>query len=76
MDIRTFYKWTRKKSAEEKLNLLVKQVIYWRDNSANGHEASCHGSRDNAEYYFSEAEHMRERARMLRGMILQEIQGR
>ena len=72
MDIRTYYKWKRKKSTMEKINALIESVRSMERNRADAHEARIYG-RSDADYYSSEAEHMRERARLMYRLIEMEV---
>lgn len=73
MDIRTYYKWKRKKSTMEKINALIESVRSMERNRADAREARIYG-RSDADYYSGEAEHMRERARLMYGLIEMEVQ--
>lgn len=72
MDIRTYYKWKRKRPTMEKINALIECVRSMERNHANAHEARIYG-RSDADYYNSEAEHMRERARLMYRLIEMEV---
>lgn len=72
MDIRTFYKLKRKKPTMEKVDALVSSVRLMERNYADAHEARIYG-RSDSDYYSSEAQHMRERARLMYGLIKMEV---
>lgn len=74
MDIKTFYKLYRKKPTADKVDLLIDSLYYMSNNRLKAHETHLlHGNNDNARYYESEESHMRERARLMRELIRQDL---
>ena len=74
MDLRTYIKIYRKATPTDKVCLLIDEVARMERNYAAANEARIvRHNYDDAEYYESEARHMRERARYIRGSLMQDI---
>lgn len=72
MDIRTYYKWKRKKSTMEKIDALLDSVRLMWINRMEAQEDLIYG-RKSMDWHDSEAEHMRERARLMYRLIEMEV---
>lgn len=72
MDIRTFYKWKRKKPIMNKVDALISCVRLMERNYANAWVARIYGQND-VDYYRSEAKRMKERVRLMYWLIEMEV---
>lgn len=73
LDIKTYYKFYRKKPVEEKIDLMLESMHWASINSIKAERYDMCGNENNKRYYRNEEQAMRERARLMRGLILQEI---
>lgn len=65
MTFESFVDVYKDKSPVEKLDLLVEQVALIHQKEQFAYEATIRGNREDHDYYVSEADHMRKRAKWL-----------
>lgn len=75
MDLKTFYKLNRKKSIEEKLELIYDTAQIMSHNAYCAGADQVNHNKDGYEYYSNERHAMEERLRWLCRSIMDEVKG-
>lgn len=73
MDLKTFYKLNRKKSIEEKLELIYQNALIMSCDAFNAGEACANHNRENYEYEENERYAMKARIRYLCWQIMEDL---